>query len=298
MIRILTDSTADIPLKLCKAYQIETIPIYIFMNGNTYRDGEDIDPAAIFKNVEKTGVFPTTSAPSPADFINLFKKEEPTIYIGVSSKLSATFENALRARNEVNNDSIDIIDSCSISTGYGQVVLQAAKWRNDGMEFEDLGHHIRSLIKKTRGIFILDTLEYLYRGGRCSAIKHFVTSLLKIRPLLNVEPNGTLSVIQKISGTRSRAVKGLLKYIQNQLNSFQIKQMFIMHLDCEEDAAYLKNEIKPIGHPVDMQTAQIGCALVMHSGPKPLGIAYIVNGGIDGNLQCANRQKAVARPLV
>jgi len=88
-------------------------------------------------------------------------------------------------------------------------VLQAAKWRNDGMDFEDLGHHIHSLINNKRGIFILDTLEYLYRDGRCSALEHFVTSLLKIRPLLNVEPDGTLSVIQKISGTRSHAMNGL-----------------------------------------------------------------------------------------
>ena len=144
------------------------------------------------------------------------------------------------------------------------------------------------MTNNTRGIFILDTLEYLYRGGRCSAIEHFLTSFLKIRPLLNVENDGTLRVIQKISGARYRAVIGLLNYIQNQLNSFQITQMFIMHLDCEEEAAYLKNKIKAIGHPVDVQTAQIGCALVMHSGPKPLGIAYLVNGGVNGNLSCDN----------
>ena len=131
-------------------------------------------------------------------------------------------------------------------------------------------------------------MEYLYRGGRCSAVEHFVISLLKIRPLLNVENDGTLRVLQKISGTRYCAVNGLLKYIQNQLNSFQITQMFVMHLDCEEEAAYLKNEIKAIGHPVEVQTAKIGCALVMHSGPKPLGIAYLVNGGVNGNLSCDN----------
>ena len=276
MIRILTDSTADIPEGLCKIHQIETISMYLHMNGKSYRDGKDINPAAIFDNVEKTGVFPTTSAPSPADFIQRFMKDDPIIYISVSGKLSATFENARRARNEVSHDMIDIIDSCSISTGYGQVVLQAAKWRNAGMSYKDLGDRVRSLIKKTHGIFILDTLDYLYRGGRCSAIEHYFSSILKIRPLLKILPDGTLGVIQKFRGARSHAVSGLLRYIINQLNHYQITQMFVMHLNCEDEVTYLMNEVKALGHTVDVRTAQVGCVLAMHSGPRPLGIAYCV----------------------
>ena len=104
-----------------------------------------------------------------------------------------------------------------------------------------------------------------------------MSSILKIRPLLKILPDGTLSVIQKFRGARSHAVKGLLRYIINQLNSNQIKQMFITHLNCEDEVDFLINEIKAMDNPVDVRTAQVGCVLAMHSGTKPLGIAYCVD---------------------
>jgi DegV family protein with EDD domain len=274
MINILTDSTADLSKELCETYAIETIPMYIQLNGVVYRDGEDLDPGMLFDAVQSTGQYPTTSAPSPGDFIQFFNRDNPSIYIGVSSKLSSTFRNAQLALEQVHNKTIDLIDSLSFSTGYGQVVLQAAQWRNEGMGFEDLGKKIRALIKNTRGIFILDTLDYLYHGGRCSAIENFFASMLKIRPFLAVLPNGTLGVIQKVRGSRKRAINALTAYFQNQLTQFNIPEIFITHLDCEEEAFELETQINAFGNNIQIQTAKVGCVLATHSGPKPIGIAY------------------------
>lgn len=274
MIQILTDSTADISEELCEAYQIETIPMYIQLNGKTYKDGEDIVPEMLFDMVRTTGKYPTTSAPPPGDFIKYFEKNSSSIYIGVSGTLSTTFRNAQLALKETDNKAIDLIDSLSISTGYGQVVLQAAKWRNAGMDFIELGQKIRALISKARGIFILDTLDYIYHGGRCSAIEHFFSSMLKIRPLLQILPDGTLGILQKVRGSREKAIQSLLSFYRAQIAKYEIPEIFITHLDCEGEARYLIEKIQAMGKPVQIQTAKVGCVLATHSGPKPIGIAY------------------------
>ena len=276
MINILTDSTADIPQDLCKAFHIETIPMNIQLNGRVYKDGEEIEPAVLFDTVSTTGQCPTTSAPSPGDFIKFFNRDSQSIYIGVSSKLSTTFRNAQLAVSELPGQVIDLIDSKSISSGYGQVVLQAAKWRDEGMGFKELGIRIRQLIKKTRGVFILDTLDYIYHGGRCSAIEHFFSSVLKIRPFLSILPNGTLGVLQKVRGSREKAINALLSFFKDQLANFNIPEIILTHLNCDDEAAYLVDEINAMGKPVRINAAKVGCVLATHSGPKPIGIAYYV----------------------
>lgn len=276
MIKILTDSTADIPKPLIEKYHIEAIPMYIQMNGKVYKDGEDIDAKTLFNVVSETGTYPTTSAPSPREFFEFFKREEPSIYIGVSSKLSTAFRNAQLAQRELEKKWLELIDSLSFSTGYGQLVLQAAEWRDAGMNFQTLNKNVRSLVQKTRGIFILDTLDYIYHGGRCSSIEHFVASLLKIHPFLNILPDGTLGVLQKVPGSRTRAVKSLLDYFINQLKTEKVNRVFITHLDCEEEVKFLRDQISNLFPFIDLLTVEIGCALASHSGPKPLGIAYSV----------------------
>ncbi len=274
MIRILTDSTADIPEEVLTTLGIETIPMYIHLNGSVYRDAADINPKSLFEQVQKTGEYPTTSAPSPEDFISFFTNKAPAIYLGVSSQLSSTFQNAQMAISHLGDKSIDLIDSLSISTGYGQAVIQAAKWRNEGMDFVTLGRKIREFVKRTRGIFILDTLDFLYHGGRCKAITHFVGSVLKIHPFLEILPNGTLGVLRKVRGSRMRAVRALRDCFFEQLSTFQIGRIYITHLDCEKEADILAQEIRSCSPQIEIHTARVGCVLASHSGPKPLGIAY------------------------
>lgn len=274
MVNILTDSTSDISKDVCEFYNIDVIPMYIQLNGKVYKDGEEIVPEMLFETVSKTGQFPTTSAPPPGDFIKFFDRNGPSIYIGVSSKLSTTFRNAQLAVNELGKNTIDLIDSLSISSGYGQVVLQAASWRNEGMGFKELGYRIRDRIKKSRGFFILDTLDYIYHGGRCSAIEHFFSAMLKIRPFLQILPDGTLGVLKKVRGSRGKAINTLLSYFIDQLSFYDIPEIYLTHLECDEEASYLLKQIKSLGNPIQIKTGKVGCVLATHSGPKPIGIAY------------------------
>jgi DegV family protein with EDD domain len=276
MIRILTDSTADLSKEDLAANGIEAIPMTIQIDGEVFRDAEDITPQALFERVAKTGVYPTTSAPSPEEFSKFFSGKAPAIYIGVSSQLSSTFQNAKSALSSLGEKSIELIDSLSISTGYGQTVLQAARWRNKGLGMYELIFKIKRMVRRARGVFILDDLDYLYHGGRCKAIEHFVASLLKIHPFLQINPDGTLGLLKKVRGARFRAVRTLSEYFLDQLSTHPIRRIFITHLDCEEEAEYLAGEIRSHAPQVDIQKAKVGCVLATHSGPKPIGIAYEV----------------------
>jgi DegV family protein with EDD domain len=276
MINILTDSTADLPDTLIDAFQIGVLPMYVQIDGKTYRDGINISAQKLFERVNETGQYPTTSAPSPLDFEKFFNQKDPSIYIGVSSVLSSTFRNAQFALKDLGSKLIDLIDSRSISTGYGQIVLQAAEWRNAGMSFEELQVKIRQLVHKARGIFILDSLDYLYHGGRCSAVEHIFSSILKIRPILNILPNGTLGVLQKIRGSREKAVDALWNYFKTQIHTLDLKRIFLMHIDSDDEINYLRERISNSGIPVQVEIGRVGCVLATHSGPKPLGIAYTV----------------------
>ncbi len=274
MINILTNSTADLSDDLLNKFRIEAIPMYVTVDGRTYRDGEEMTGEELFKIVESTGKYPTTSAPSPKDFLQFFDRKDPSIYIGVSSMLSSTFNNAQMAVNEMGSTSIKLIDSLSFSVGYGQTVLQAAEWRDRGIGFDELVLRIQNLIPRSRGIFILDTLDYLYHGGRCSVINHFVASLFKIRPFLNIKPDGTMGILQKIRGSRQKAVDALLDFFKSQLDTFSISKLIIAHLNCEEEVKYLIEKISQLKPSLAIRTANVGCALANHSGPKPIGIAY------------------------
>lgn len=276
MINILTDSTADIPKSHLAKYHIDVIPMYVQLNGRMYQDGESITAEELFEWVEVTGKYPTTSAPPPSDFIKFFDRKEPSIYIGVSGQLSTTMANAQMALSDLRNSKIDAIDSKSISIAYGKIVLQAAKWRDDGMSFEDLGREIRRLISRSKGIFILNSLEYLYHGGRCSAIDHFAASLLKIHPFLQVLSDGSLGILKKVRGSRTKAFEELFRFFKEQYNKNELTHINIGHLDGEEEALVLKKMIHDLGFRQEILVSKIGCVLASHSGPKPLGIAFSI----------------------
>ena len=281
MINIITDSTADIPNELLAKHRIEVIPMYIQLNGRVYHDGDTIYPDEMFEWVKTTGEYPTTSAPPPSDFLRYFDRKVPSIYIGVSGKLSTTIANAQNAIKELENPKVDIIDSKSISIAYGKIVLQAAKWRDADMSYEELGKQIRNLIDRSKGVFILNTLEYLYHGGRCSAINHFASSLLRIRPFLQLLSDGSLGIMKKVHGSWEKAVQILFGYFKEEYNKYELDHISIGYLDGEEEANALKNDIQKLGYQKEILVSRIGCVLASHSGPKPLGIAYSIVENID-----------------
>jgi DegV family protein with EDD domain len=169
MTEILTDSCSDLSPELSEKFRVHTLPLLVYINQRSYHDGLDITLAELYQSVQKTGELPKTSAPSVADFIEFFNRyPDELLFIGIGSRLSATLQSAKLAAEQIKDRPIRLIDSANLSTGIGLLVLRAAELRDQGMNSAEIEKEIRALIPKVRNSFVVDTLDYLYKGGRAA----------------------------------------------------------------------------------------------------------------------------------
>ena len=276
MVHILTDSCADLSPELIARYKIDLIRLQVFIDNHTYSDGLDITTLQLFNLVEKTHQLPKTSAPSIGDFTRFFDRTGEIIYIGIGSKLSATVSNAMLARDSLGRNSIHVIDSNNLSTGIGLLVLAAAEMRDTGCSADEIEARVTRLLPKIRTSFVVDTLDYIYMSGRCSAITHFAGSLLKIRPVIEVHSDGVLAVHDKIRGTRKRALDALLADFQAHLQELDPHRVFVTHTGCDADAEYLAAAIRELAPVEELNITTAGSTVSSHCGPDTIGILYLV----------------------
>jgi DegV family protein with EDD domain len=275
MLTILTDSTADLPRDLIDRHQIKVIPLYVLLENKSYLDGVEIGIQDLFKFVSQTGQLPKTSASSVADFSAAFDQPGEHLYIGISSKLSATNKNALLAQEALNKPGIYIIDSLNLCSGIGLLVLKAAELRDQGLPAAQITERIQSLVPKVRTSFVIETLDYLYKGGRCSAIQNIVGSLLHIRPVIQVRGDGTLGVKDRIRGSRQKALASLLDDFRAHLSEIDLQRVFVTHTGCDADASYLKEELLKIAPIQEVPVTYAGSVIASHCGPDTIGILYL-----------------------
>lgn len=274
MVDIFADSCCDLSPEQIKQHNIHIIPLYVQIKDQTYLDGETILPPQLFELVKETGVLPKTSAPSMPTFAAQFNAVGDALYIGISSKLSASVHNALLAERELNRENIFVVDSLTLSSAIGLLVLKAAELRDQGMSAKDISDQIRNLVPNTYCSFSIDTLDYLYMGGRCSAMSHVVGSVLKIRPVIEVKKDGTLGVKTKVGGSRKKALLALLEDFKSQLNKIDLQRVFITHTYCDEDAAFLKSELLKMAPIKEVSITYAGATISSHCGPNTIGILY------------------------
>lgn len=275
MLNICTDSTADLSKELIAKNCLNIIPLTVILDGKAYQDQVDISLTELFQSVEQTGILPRTSAPSIPEFVARFNGPGDILYIGISSQLSGAYQHSMLAAEMIKNKDIRLIDSLNISTGIGLLALKAAEFRDLGKSLEEIESEIRKTIPKVRTSFTIDTLDYLYLGGRCSAIQNIVSSLLKIRPVIEIRPDGTLGVKEKIRGSRSKALNSMLDAFKNSLIEIDLQRVFITHTGCDEDADYLKAELAKIAPIQEICITTAGCVVASHCGPNTIGIIYL-----------------------
>ena len=275
MIHILTDSCSDLSPELISQFKIEQIPLNVFVNNQSFLDNVNITRELLFAYVDETGVLPKTSAPSVEAMQQFLDREGEVIFIPISSALSATYQTAVLVKNNLPNRSIHIVDSRNLSTGIGHLVLKALELRERGLSVKEIIHEIEATIPRLHTAFVIDTLDYLYMGGRCSAIQHVFGSLLKIRPIIEVSPQGTLGMREKIGGSRKKALKALLTDFRNNVPIMDPHRVFITHTGCDEDAAYLGDEIQKILPIENLDITLAGATISSHCGPNTIGILYI-----------------------
>lgn len=274
MLNISTDSCADLSQELIDAHGLRVISLHVLANGKDYLD-TDLSLEQLFSSVYQTGELPKTAAPSVNEFIDFFKEEDPNIYIGLSSQLSATMQDATLALAQLDRSDISLIDSLNLSTGIGLLALKAADMRDEGKEAAEIVQEINNLRQKVCTAFVIDTMDFLYKGGRCSGLQAFVGSMLKIRPIIHVMPDGKLGVHDKIRGSRKKALDALIYRFESDLPDIDLTRVFVTHTGCEEDANYLVTQLKSISPAVNILKTLAGATIASHCGPNTIGVLYL-----------------------
>ena len=278
-IKIFSDSTSDLPKSILEQYDIGIVPLYVTFGDQDHRDGVDLLPKRLYELVDQHGVLPKTAAPSPGDFVKAFephvKEGRHIIYIGLSSHLSATIQNATLASQMLEEEpgSVTVIDSLNLSTGIGQQVYRAALLAEEGRTVEEIVVHIEEMRKHIETEFIIDTLDYLYKGGRCSGLQNIVGTLLRIRPVIKVI-DGKMTPANRVRGKREKALEQLLNNALTLKEQMDDETIFVTHSFSEEDAAYIQAQLKEKTNAKNVFLSDAGCVISSHCGTNTIGIVF------------------------
>ncbi|HWR24113.1 MAG TPA: DegV family protein [Feifaniaceae bacterium] len=274
---ITADSTCDISPALYKRYDIAMVSLYITLGDQTYRDGLDITPNELFQYVERTGELPKTAAPSPEDYRAAFKRladeGKGVVHISISSEMSASYANACRAAKEFEN--VYVIDSRSLSTGSGLLVVKAAELAALGLDAKEVSSRIASLVPQVEASFVVDTLTYLHKGGRCSSVAALGANLLHLKPCIEVR-EGRMQVSKKYRGTLKRCLSDYVKDRLVDRADIDPSRAFITHT--VQDAALLEHTRKAVldAFPfAEVIITDAGGTISSHCGPGTLGVLFL-----------------------
>lgn len=276
MTRILTDSTSDLGADIQEEFGLRVIPLNVTISGKSYKDGVDLDQDQLFALVGQTGELPKTSAPSVGEFAEFFRQGEDCVFLGISSRLSATIANASLAAQEFPSGSVKVVDTLNLSTGVGLLALRAAELAKNGDPAHAIESSMQQLVPKVRTAFLIDTMEYLYKGGRCTALQAIAGSVLKIHPLIEVRSDGTLGVREKARGSREKGIQSLLDQFQADLPNLDRQCVFVTHTGEDRDAQALADRIRQIAGPQEVRITRAGSVISSHCGPGTIGILYMV----------------------
>lgn len=278
MIRIITDSTSDIGLDYAKELNIEIVPLKVIFNTAEYKDRIDLQPEKFYELLENCDALPTTSQPAPQDFMDFFEdakqKKDSVILITLSSGLSGTYQNACMAKDLVEYEDIHIIDSLSATQALRLIVEKAVSLRDKGFSAEEIVKEIENYKTRVKIYGIVDTLEFLFKGGRLSRTSATVGSVLKLKPIIGFKEKGKLDVFGKARGTQ-KATDKLIDLIK-QGNEIDLDEPVCIaytgnNTSIEKFENKLKDElgIKNVKHGV------VGPVIGTHAGPGACLITYV-----------------------
>jgi DegV family protein with EDD domain len=278
-VRIVTDSTADIPVEKLEALGIEMIPLKVHFGMETFRDQIDMGSEVFFQKLTGASIMPTTSQPSPVQFAEVFKKlaeesDAPIISIHLSSGLSGTYQSAMLAKSMIDEgNDITVIDSKSASYGFGSLVVAAAEAARSGRSKEDIISLIGSMRQQLRLYFLVDTLEYLQKGGRIGKAAALVGSLLNIKPILSVSDEGIVYSVDKVRGQK-KAMTKIIELLQQDLGDKPL-HLTVAHAAAKETAEQFNELLMQNFTVQSTQYTNIGPVIGTHTGPG--AVAVFVN---------------------
>lgn len=280
MVKIISDSTCDLSPELIAKYDIDILPLHILLGEDEYEDGRNITPQQIYDWSDTHKTTPKTSAPSLAEAIELFRpyieEKREIVCFSISSSMS-TSGNVMRlAAEELEaSDLVTVIDSANLSTGIGLLVIEAAIMAGKGQSAAEITAAIEVLKPKVRASFVVDTLTYLYRGGRCNAVSAMAGGVLRLHPKIVVE-NGAMDASKKYRGKINSVIMSYVKDMEKDLKSARPERVFITHSGCDRDTVNaVRSYLESFGIFHEILETRAGGVVSSHCGPGTLGVLFI-----------------------
>ncbi len=295
-VRIVTDSTADLPPEQAREYGITVVPAYVHFGNETFKDGVDISGDELYRRLATGPVHPTTSAPSPGDFQSAFaelsKDTDQIVAVTVTARMSAIHNSALLgAAALAGRCRIEVLDSKSVSMGLGLITLAAAETAREGGTMEDVVATVKGAVASTHILAMLDTLKYALRGGRLNKASSFLGSVIRVKPLITVKDGEVVPA--GVVRTRSKAIDRILEFARKNTPFGDIAVMFNGSRD---EAEGLAGRLQSQCSACVSQISRIGPGLGVHAGPGTLGVALRLAGKTARHDTEGPREKKLALP--
>ncbi len=274
---ISSDSTCDLSKELIERYQIRVLPLGVTLGDDVYRDGVDVTPDDIYAYHARTGQLPKTSAINMAEnadfFAELTRDGSAVIHFTISSSMSATYNNARVAAEEF--EDVYVIDSKNLSTGNGLLVVAAAEMAKQGLGAKEIAEKVTELTDYVDASFVVDSLEYLAKGGRCSSVAAFGANLLQLKPCIAVK-GGAMGVGKKYRG---KYEKVLLEYVAERLadgEDIDLDRVFVTHAGCAPEVVEsVVAAVKKALPFKEVFVTRAGCTISSHCGANTLGVLFV-----------------------
>ena len=279
-ISLVSDSTCDLPKELIENHNISIVPLSIVLGEKPYKDGIETGPEEIFRWVDENGITPKTSAPSILDAVQVlrpcFENDGEVIYMGISSKMSTTLNVIRLAAAELDcEDRLYAIDSKNLCTGISILLCKAAGMIEQGMSAKEIVDELETMVPKVHSQFVINSVLYLHKGGRCSAATALFASALNIKPMIIVE-NGTMDAGKKYRGKMESVIDKYVNDIMPELEKADDEYVFITYSDIrEEKVSQVKELVEGMNKFKNIYVAKAGGVISSHCGPGAFAIMYM-----------------------
>lgn len=275
MVRIVTDSTADLTKEQQQAAGITVVPLNVHFGDQVFRDHVDLTADEFFRRLKASAQLPRTSQPAVGVFEEAYRTlrqgRDEIVSVHLSSKVSGTYNSALMAAKGVDDHAIEVVDSLSTSMALGFMALEGARLARAGRDRATIAERLRALVPKARVICVVDTLTYLERGGRIGKARALLGSLLNVKPILQLKDGEVVPI-----GRARGRPQGLSRLVELLERDGQVSQLAIMHGAASADAEQLRERVAASYPGLDILLTEIGAVLGTHTGPGVIGFTYLV----------------------
>jgi DegV family protein with EDD domain len=276
MLKIVTDTTAELSRDYCRTHEIDVVPQIIRFGEETFLEGVEMDEPEFLRRLKSSSLLPGTAAPAPGLFDAAYRQAAergyPILSIHPSGDVSGTVASANVARGLYPNADIRVIDMRTIAGCLGEGVKLAVEWRDAGLSIDDIETRLKALIPRSRTYFLVATLEYLQRNGRIGGAARLIGSVLQIKPILQLS-DGRVEPLDKVR-TYQKALERLKELVVTECPRAPDARLSVMHADVEADAAKLRDELRMVLGIQEIPVYSVGPAITTHGGPGILAVGF------------------------